>query len=145
MTYAGAPDEIVTDAGSNFTATDDRGTMAQRAKIIRECREHVVKMRPLRLLNGSIKKHKSASVEESEKVHHLPPGSPVLVYRESDGWSPCPLVRVEGNSADVILPSGKISIFALSSVRLYSIEPEKQTSNDPLVPVGNLVSFVRDP
>jgi len=103
-----------------------RGTMAQRANIIRECTAEVTKMKARRLLRDSTRSRNSPNAAAIEKIRSLPAGQEVLVFREPGGWIPYTLVRVVRNSVDVILPSGKISSFPINVVRPF----HKRTTED---------------
>lgn len=72
-----------------------------------------------------------------EKVRNLAPGKEVLVLREDEGWTPYTFVRVSGNNVDVILPSGKISSFAIIIVRPFQKENDEveRTSSVKNIPV----------
>ncbi len=97
-----------------------RGSMAERANVVRQCTNLVVQMNAKRILRDSMRPRNVPSVIESEKVRTAPPGSKVIVYREKGGWTPYTLVRVRENEVDVILPSGKVSTFSLNSVRVFN-------------------------
>lgn len=101
-----------------------RGSMAERANIIRECIERVVQLKAQQVLRDSIRKHNVPSVAELEKVRRTEPGSKVLVFREKESWRKYTLVRLRQNDIGVISPSGRISTFPLNVIRPYMTDPD---------------------
>ncbi len=89
-----------------------RGTVAERANIIRECTAILLRMPARKTMRDSTQASNSASTAECETVRRLPTGSTVPVFCEKVGWQPYTMVRVVENDVDVILLSGKISTLA---------------------------------
>lgn len=73
-----------------------RGTMAQRANVIRQCTAHVIKM--------------------NAQAQPLGAGESPVPYT---------LVRVPEIEVDVILPRGRVSTFALNSTRPYFVKEDQ--------------------
>lgn len=114
-----------------------RGTMLQRASIIRDCTNNVTKMKARRTLRDAVMLRNTASCLEMQKVSQLPPGHNVLVFRENEGWKRYTMVRVRDHEVDVVLSSGRISTFGLNCVRPYYekddvTESHVDTANDVL-------------
>lgn len=107
-----------------------RGSMMQRANVIRACTEMITKLKARRVVKDAMKIRHTPSALEIEKVRRLPPGNMVLVYREGHGWTEYTLVRVRGNEVDVVLPSGKVSTFPVTVVRpFYQLTTEQHSNN----------------
>lgn len=77
-----------------------RGSMAQRANVLREAAKLVTMMKERRNLCDAIKTRSTPSVAEIEKVRNMALGGGCLSYT---------LVRVADNNFDIFIPSGKIS------------------------------------
>lgn len=126
------PTTMVFGVYPKLPKSGNRGSMAERARIISECTALATKLKSRRIIKDSIRKYHSPSSIEIEKVRRLVPGSDVLVYREKEGWKRYELSSVEGNDVKVKLPSGKISTFGIHNVRkLY--DDESKTDAKALV------------
>lgn len=123
-----SPTTLVYGLYPKIPGAGPRGSMAERANIIRECTKLVLRMKAKRIVNESKKIRNSPSMNEIEKVRTLPPGSEVLVYREELGWKKYPFVRTIGNSVDVVLPSRKISTFPINMSKPF-YKPDENTSD----------------
>lgn len=97
-----------------------RGSLAQRANVTRKCTKLVDNRNSRCILRESVRKRNTPSVPELEKVKNLSPGNQVFVFRERGGLTLYTLVRIHGNSVDVILPSELISTFSINVVRPYN-------------------------
>lgn len=106
-----------------------RGSYAQRAQIVADCRKLATKMKARRIIQETSKRQNSASGTNIETIRRLSPGSTVLVYRENEGWKKYILASVHENDVNVILPSGLISSFGIHNVREYNFE-ETESSAD---------------
>lgn len=111
------PTTMVFGVYPKLPKSDNRGSMAESARIISEFMALVVKLKSRRVIKDSIRKYHSPNSTEIEKVPKLSPGTSVLVYREKTGWTQYELASVSENDVQVRLPSGKISTFGIHNLR----------------------------
>jgi len=121
-----SPTTLVFGVFPKIPGAGHRGDVAKRAHIIQQCTKLATAMKSRRMVKNAMRVRNVPSITEMEKVRNLPPGHEVIVYREGDGWSKYVLVRAHETSVDVILPSGKISTFALNVVRPYYTEEDSE-------------------
>lgn len=114
-----SPTVLVFGVHLKIPGAGPRGSMAERANVIRECTHLVIEHRAKRMIRDSIRNRNQPDLAAQERVRTCRPGSQVLVYREKGGWTPYRLVRVVDNEVHVVLPSGKISSFskAIDTIR----------------------------
>ena len=134
-----SPTAMVFGVHPKLPGGGNRGSYAQRAKIVSDCTKLVVKMRARRIVRDAGKRQNSVNGIDIETIRRAAPGSKVQVYREKIGWKEYILAKVEGNNVNVILPSGLISSFSIHNVKPV-IENETNLVSDAipkqLVPQG---------
>lgn len=99
-----APTALVFGAYSLLSGGDKRGTIVERANIIRQCTETVTKIKTRQVIRNAGRLRNNLCKEESCRVSLLPSGHYVLVYRENSGWIPYESVLVQRDIVHVILP-----------------------------------------
>lgn len=132
------PTTLVFGVHPKLPGSRKRGTMAERAMIIREATKFASTQKARRLVRDAARRRQGPNSDEIAHVRQLAPGSNVLVHREKTGWQIYELVRVEGNDVLVRLPSGHISRFAIHNVHRYfendaedSCQDQRYTSVTP--------------
>jgi len=117
-----SPTAMVFGVHPKLPGGGNRGTYAQRAKIVSDCTKLAKKMKARRILRDGARLKNSVSSAVIETIRRIPPGSPILVHREKEGWMKYVLAKVDGNNVNVILPSGLISSFGIHNVRPFLSE-----------------------
>lgn len=137
-----SPTALVFGVHPKLPGGGNRGSYAQRAKIVSECTKLAIKMKARRIIRDGAKRQNSLNGVDIETVRRLAPGSQVLVYREKKGWVKYTMAKIDGNNVNVVLPSGLISSFGIHNVRPFI---ENQTATDaetttisPVLPKGIL-------
>eukprot|EP00171_Calliarthron_tuberculosum_P022600 IDg22600t1 len=126
-----APTTLVFGVHPKLPGSRKRGTLAERAVIIREATKLASERKARRLIRDAARRRQGPNSEEMEKVRRLRPGSNVLVHREKTGWQIYELIRVEGNDVLVRLPSGHTSRFAIHNVHRYFESDADDAQEDP--------------
>lgn len=123
-----SPTALVFGVFPKIPGARNRGSMAERANVIRECTQIVMQLNARHKVRDSMKNRNSPSIIEIERIRALEPGQKVLVHQEKVGWTPFTLVRVAETTVDVILPSGKITTFGINKVRPF-LSPDDKVQN----------------
>ncbi len=108
---------IVFGVHPKLPKSGNRGSMAERARIITDCTKLAVKMKARSKIKERVRKYYAPNVQEVEKIRRLPPGTEVLVFREKYGWKKYKVAAVEENNVEFVLPSKNISPFGIHCAR----------------------------
>lgn len=111
----------------------DPGTLsyARRGAALREATKIASEFDAKQAIRTALRHRSAPSMTEIESLRRLTPGSDIRVYREQGGWTPCKLIKVNGNCVEYFLPSGRASSATIASVRSLSDETTQLWSAAP--------------
>jgi hypothetical protein len=79
-------------------------TYAKRAAALREATKIASEFNAKKAIQTALGQRSCTDMVQIELLRALRPGSSIRVYREKQGWVPCQLVKVSGNSVEYLLP-----------------------------------------
>ena len=123
-----SPTALVFGVHPKIPGSGPRGTMAQRAHIVRECTKIAATAKARNNLIQSSRLRNIADIRRSDEIRKLQPGCTILVYRENFGWKTYELVRCIENYVEIVLRKGKIGRFPINNAKPFHLESNAETN-----------------